>query len=181
MPRCRSAALFESAVYTKKHGTQKGAVLLVRMTGLDLHFLPMAENRCSPPSSRRRKRSSTPHLNLFESFTLRNKQIIRTHLIGFGLYCFGAADGTRTRTVSLPGDFKSPVSTDSTTAAAIDYDNTIFKFRQVTAGPDSAHRHPGSNPETSSAPADPWPSWPPRSASPRNRTPYCLPSALPDT
>ena len=29
----------------------------------------------------------------------------------------GAADGTRTRTVSLPGDFKSPVSTDSTTAA----------------------------------------------------------------
>ena len=30
---------------------------------------------------------------------------------------FGAADGTRTRTVSLPGDFKSPVSTDSTTAA----------------------------------------------------------------
>lgn len=32
----------------------------------------------------------------------------------------GAADGTRTRTVSLPGDFKSPVSTDSTTAAAID-------------------------------------------------------------
>ena len=29
---------------------------------------------------------------------------------------FGAADGTRTRTVSLPGDFKSPVSTDSTTA-----------------------------------------------------------------
>ena len=31
----------------------------------------------------------------------------------------GAADGTRTRTVSLPGDFKSPVSTDSTTAANI--------------------------------------------------------------
>ena len=30
---------------------------------------------------------------------------------------FHAADGTRTRTVSLPGDFKSPVSTDSTTAA----------------------------------------------------------------
>ena len=30
---------------------------------------------------------------------------------------YGAADGTRTRTVSLPGDFKSPVSTDSTTAA----------------------------------------------------------------
>ena len=31
---------------------------------------------------------------------------------------YGAADGTRTRTVSLPGDFKSPVSTDSTTAAS---------------------------------------------------------------
>ncbi len=29
---------------------------------------------------------------------------------------FGAADGTRTRTISLSGDFKSPVSTDSTTA-----------------------------------------------------------------
>ena len=27
LPRCRSAALFESAVHTKKHGTQKGAVL----------------------------------------------------------------------------------------------------------------------------------------------------------
>ena len=40
----------------------------------------------------------------------------------FVTYCLqmlsGAADGTRTRTVSLPGDFKSPVSTDSTTAAA---------------------------------------------------------------
>ena len=35
-----------------------------------------------------------------------------------GAFCIGAADGTRTRTVSLPGDFKSPVSTDSTTAAA---------------------------------------------------------------
>ena len=33
------------------------------------------------------------------------------------LRIIGAADGTRTRTVSLPGDFKSPVSTDSTTAA----------------------------------------------------------------
>ena len=36
-----------------------------------------------------------------------------------GCFIPGAADGTRTRTVSLPGDFKSPVSTDSTTAAKI--------------------------------------------------------------
>lgn len=36
-----------------------------------------------------------------------------------GIPIFGAADGTRTRTVSLPGDFKSPVSTDSTTTAYI--------------------------------------------------------------
>ena len=41
----------------------------------------------------------------------------------FGVLLFGAADGTRTRTVSPPGDFKSPVSTDSTTAAC---DNLII-------------------------------------------------------
>ena len=44
---------------------------------------------------------------------------------------YGAADGTRTRTVSLPGDFKSPVSTDSTTAAAKMYDITLSFYRQV--------------------------------------------------
>ena len=42
----------------------------------------------------------------------------------------GAADGTRTRTVSLPGDFKSPVSTDSTTAAAKTYDTIFLFYRQ---------------------------------------------------
>ena len=47
-----------------------------------------------------------------------------------GLALFGAVDGTRTRTVSLPGDFKSPVSTDSTTTAAKRYDITIFPTRQ---------------------------------------------------
>ena len=43
----------------------------------------------------------------------------------------GAVDGTRTRTVSLPGDFKSPVSTDSTTTAANWYDSTFLNYRQV--------------------------------------------------
>ena len=37
------------------------------------------------------------------------------------LYC-GAGDRTRTGTVSLPGDFKSPVSTNSTTPAAVGND-----------------------------------------------------------
>ena len=32
---------------------------------------------------------------------------------------FGAGDRTRTGTVLLPGDFKSPVSTDSTTPATV--------------------------------------------------------------
>ena len=50
-----------------------------------------------------------------------------THL---GIRFFGAADGTRTRTVSLPGDFKSPVSTDSTTAAAGIYDSIFLFYRQ---------------------------------------------------
>ena len=35
---------------------------------------------------------------------------------------FGAGDRTRTGTVSLPGDFKSPVSTNSTTPAAVGND-----------------------------------------------------------
>ena len=47
---------------------------------------------------------------------------------------FGAADGTRTRTVSLPGDFKSPVSTDSTTAAAGSYHNIFLTYRQGCFG-----------------------------------------------
>ena len=46
----------------------------------------------------------------------------------------GAADGTRTRTVSLPGDFKSPVSTDSTTAAATRYNNIFLDYRQGRFG-----------------------------------------------
>ena len=37
------------------------------------------------------------------------------------LFC-GAGDRTRTGTVSLPGDFKSPVSTNSTTPAAVGND-----------------------------------------------------------
>ena len=94
---------------------------------------------------------------------------------------FGAADGTRTRTVSLPGDFKSPVSTDSTTAAAKGHFSTILNCRQVTAGPDSGQMHPGSNPGTSPVPASAMPSWHPRSAWPQNRTPCCRPSAPPHT
>ena len=53
-----------------------------------------------------------------------------------------------------PGDFKSLVSACSTTPAAIDYDNTIFLCRQVTAGPDSGHKHPDNCPGTSQAPAN---------------------------
>ena len=45
----------------------------------------------------------------------------------------GAADGTRTRTVSLPGDFKSPVSTDSTTAALITH-IIYHRQRKVSSG-----------------------------------------------
>lgn len=56
-----------------------------------------------------------------------------------GIRIFGAVDGTRTRTVSLPGDFKSPVSTDSTTTAAKRYDTTFFIHRQVEASLLSAH------------------------------------------
>ncbi len=48
----------------------------------------------------------------------------------WGILDFGAADGTRTRTVSLPGDFKSPVSTDSTTAA-FHYHSIISPDRQA--------------------------------------------------
>ena len=51
----------------------------------------------------------------------------------------GAADGTRPRTVSLPGDFKSPVSTDSTTAAAGDYDTIFLFYRQDCFGEDGNH------------------------------------------
>ena len=51
----------------------------------------------------------------------------------------GAADGTRTRTVSLPGDFKSPVSTDSTTAAAGVYDTIFLFYRQDCFGEDGNH------------------------------------------
>ena len=46
---------------------------------------------------------------------------------------FGAADGSRTRTVSLPGDFKSPVSTDSTTATRPLYFSTGKPLRQGIA------------------------------------------------
>ena len=66
---------------------------------------------------------------------------------------YGAVDGTRTRTVSLPGDFKSPVSTDSTTTAArVDF-NTFSPHRQVRTDPDSGYRGPGNFPGTSPAPA----------------------------
>ena len=41
--------------------------LLVAEAGLDLHFLPGAENRGSPTSSRRRQRSYALHLDGFES------------------------------------------------------------------------------------------------------------------
>ena len=55
---------------------------------------------------------------------------------------FGAADGTRTRTVSLPGDFKSPVATDSTTAAAEVYDSTFLFYRQGCFHPAAGGKTP---------------------------------------
>ena len=38
-----------------------------KVTGLDLHFLPLGENKGSAPSSRRRQCSSALHLDGFES------------------------------------------------------------------------------------------------------------------
>ena len=66
----------------------------------------------------------------------------------------GAADRDRTGTLFRARDFKSLVSACSTTPAAIDYDNTIFLCRQVTAGPDSEHKHPDNCPGTSQAPVN---------------------------
>ena len=166
------------SVKNAKADTQMGICFFGAADGTRFAFSPVGRKiRCGRRPAVGQQRSTGPSHWMGSSPTL----IMQKRPAPMGLSVFGAADGTRTRTVSLPGDFKSPVSTDSTTAAAIDYDNTIFKFRQVTADPDSGHRHPDSNPGTSSAPAGPWPSWHPRSASPRNRTPYCLPSVLPDT
>ena len=67
---------------------------------------------------------------------MKNLQSFRSakmqkHPTPMELSVFGAADGTRTRTVSLPGDFKSPVSTDSTTTAGFAYLSTLFPGRQA--------------------------------------------------
>ena len=43
------------------------------VTGLDLHFLPLGENKGSAPSSRRRQCSSALHLDGFESNLLAKK------------------------------------------------------------------------------------------------------------
>ena len=65
--------------------------------------------KCPPDTFLPRLRRGRP----FESRQRNQKQDSPQR----GCPVFGAADGTRTRTVSLPRDFKSPVSTDFTTAA----------------------------------------------------------------
>ena len=82
--------------------------------------------------------------------SIKNKKVRKTPIIRYNKQNIrsivetterinGAADGTRTRTVSLPGDFKSPVSTDSTTAAAGDYDTIFLFYRQDCFGEDGNH------------------------------------------
>ena len=68
-----------------------------------------------PPSSSRRRADAHRASALDGSSPAPTLQ--KAQIPGRVSVLFGAADGTRTRTVSLPGDFKSPVSTDSTTAA----------------------------------------------------------------
>ena len=95
----------------------------------------------------------------------------------------GAGNRTRPGTLLTARDFKSLVSTDFTMPASVTklVYHTFFNQSSITAGPNSANMHPGSDPGTSSVPADPWLSWHPRSVWPQNRTPYCPPSALPGT
>ena len=84
-----------------------------------------AEIKVLPPSS---WRQANVHRTL--AFNYSSPYYTKEPDTHLGIRFFGAADGTRTRTVSLPGDFKSPVSTDSTTTAAKRYDITIFPTRQ---------------------------------------------------
>ncbi len=82
-----------------------------------MHFLSQAkENKGSAPSRRRRRRSSALHLDGFDSAIDTKTREMRLHLP-----CFGAADRNRTGTDFTPRDFKSLVSTYSTTAAYIFY------------------------------------------------------------
>ena len=78
--------------------------------------MPSGNGRQLRCRRRRDRRRSTVHrtVKLYHSSPATNTK--KGTPIGGAL--FGAVDGTRTRTVSLPGDFKSPVSTDSTTTAA---------------------------------------------------------------
>ena len=52
----------------------KRFALLVAEGTLDMHFLPVAENKGSAPSSRRRQRSSALHLDGFSSCSLRKEK-----------------------------------------------------------------------------------------------------------
>ena len=84
-----------------------------------------AEIKVLPPSS---WRQANVHRTL--AFNYSSPYYTKEPDTHLGIRFFGAADGTRTRTVSLPGDFKSPVSTDSTTAAATWYDTIFLFYRQ---------------------------------------------------
>ena len=83
------------------------------LTGIDLHFLSLAkENKGSPRSSPRRQCSSALHLDRFDS-----GQHVKNGMPRWGNPFFGAADRNRTGTDFTPRDFKSLVSTYSTTTA----------------------------------------------------------------
>ena len=92
----------------------------------------------------------------------------------------------------LPQGIKSDVSACSTTAAdcsvdsgqlrvdscQLGYVSTLLRCRQVTAGPDSDGKAPGSFPKTSSAPEAQTPPWQPSRYPWRCQILYCRLSAL---
>ena len=85
--------------------------------------------KCPPDTFLPRLRRGRP----FESCQRNQKQDSPQR----GCPVFGAADGTRTRTVSLPRDFKSPVSTDFTTAAWL---SVMIAYYFLTVNPYSWSR-----------------------------------------
>ena len=99
---------------------------------------PVGQKFRSPCGRARMEQVSTGHLHLIVRAPQRSKNRRGRKPSPI----FGAADGTRTRTVSLPGDFKSPVSTDSTTAAAGVYDSTFLFYRQGCFRPAAGGKTP---------------------------------------
>ena len=81
----------------------------VPVTGLDLHFVPEGQNEGAARSSPRRRRSSAPQLDGFESAPLYK---VKERGVSLSLL-LGAGDRTRTGTLSPAADFESATSTIS--------------------------------------------------------------------